>query len=43
MEPGIYLPNVGGVRIEDMALVTEDGCKVLSAGVDKLMINDFQE
>jgi Xaa-Pro aminopeptidase len=24
-EPGIYLPDVGGVRIEDMVLVTDDG------------------
>ena len=24
-EPGIYIPDVGGVRIEDMVLVTDDG------------------
>jgi len=30
IEPGIYLPNFGGVRIEDDILVTADGCEVLS-------------
>ncbi len=30
IEPAIYIPKVGGIRIEDMVLVTKDGCEVLS-------------
>ena len=30
IEPGIYLPGKFGVRIEDLVLVTEDGCETLN-------------
>lgn len=37
-EPGIYLPGEFGVRIEDMALITPDGCKNLTKCPKELII-----
>lgn len=38
IEPGIYLPGKGGVRIEDMVAVTENGCDVMSESLPKEMM-----
>ena len=37
VEPGIYLPGEGGVRIEDLVLVTEDGAERLTQFTKELI------
>jgi Xaa-Pro aminopeptidase len=36
-EPGLYVPGVGGCRIEDLVVVTEDGCEILTSFTKDLL------
>lgn len=38
IEPGIYIPDWGGVRIEDTVIVTDDGCRPITMVPKELMI-----
>lgn len=37
VEPGIYLPDFGGVRIEDTVVVTNTGCNILTSSSKQLI------
>ncbi|WP_077624375.1 M24 family metallopeptidase [Sediminibacillus massiliensis] len=38
IEPGIYLPNEAGVRIEDDVLVTDEGCEILTGSTKDMIV-----
>lgn len=40
VEPGIYLPGFGGVRIEDDVVLTDDGIKILTHSPKELIVLD---
>ena len=40
IEPGIYIPDWGGVRIEDDVIIQKDGCDILNQSTKELLVLD---
>lgn len=38
IEPGVYIPGFGGVRVEDTVVVTENGCEIITHTPKELLI-----
>ncbi len=43
IEPGLYVPDQYGIRIEDIVVVTDDGCEVLNKCSKEVQYLDFVE
>jgi Xaa-Pro aminopeptidase len=38
IEPGVYIPGFGGIRIEDDVVLRKNGCRVLTSAPKELMV-----